>query len=219
MLFFSCCRSPINALTNTEYGGSCENRMRFPLEIFDAVRVAFPADKPSRRACFRNGLGRGLLEYRRYDCLRNRDEEARRRLGRCIVGWRVAVAKDITLEPGYQVSFALAVARGGGTRCDCLRAAAVLGGRSRASRSICSATSLSVNGKTPPKLSDDAAGVYNINLCVAFHTLAREEEEERDVFEAAAFFACAPSMGAHSWVQVPAINWSQRMKRSATAKG
>ncbi len=28
------------------YGGSLENRMRFPLEVFDAVRAAFPADKP-----------------------------------------------------------------------------------------------------------------------------------------------------------------------------
>jgi len=28
------------------YGGSLENRMRFPLEIFDAVRAAFPHDRP-----------------------------------------------------------------------------------------------------------------------------------------------------------------------------
>ena len=29
-----------------EYGGSLENRLRFPLEVFDAVRVAWPADRP-----------------------------------------------------------------------------------------------------------------------------------------------------------------------------
>ncbi|MGE5713404.1 MAG: oxidoreductase, partial [Betaproteobacteria bacterium] len=29
-----------------EYGGSLENRMRFPLEVFDAVRGAFPAERP-----------------------------------------------------------------------------------------------------------------------------------------------------------------------------
>lgn len=29
-----------------EYGGSLENRMRFPLEVFDAVRAAFPSGKP-----------------------------------------------------------------------------------------------------------------------------------------------------------------------------
>ncbi len=28
------------------YGGSIENRMRFPLEVFDTVRAAWPADKP-----------------------------------------------------------------------------------------------------------------------------------------------------------------------------
>src|SRR6202034_4905632 len=28
------------------YGGSLENRMRYPLEVYDAVRAAFPAHKP-----------------------------------------------------------------------------------------------------------------------------------------------------------------------------
>jgi 2,4-dienoyl-CoA reductase-like NADH-dependent reductase (Old Yellow Enzyme family) len=38
--------SPISNLRGDEYGGSLENRMRFPLQVFDAVRAAFPADKP-----------------------------------------------------------------------------------------------------------------------------------------------------------------------------
>jgi 2,4-dienoyl-CoA reductase-like NADH-dependent reductase (Old Yellow Enzyme family) len=38
--------SPIANKRNDEYGGSLENRMRFPLEVFDAVRAAFPAGKP-----------------------------------------------------------------------------------------------------------------------------------------------------------------------------
>ncbi|WP_034993385.1 NADH:flavin oxidoreductase/NADH oxidase [Beijerinckia mobilis] len=38
--------SPLSNQRNDEYGGSLENRMRFPLEIYDAVRAAFPADKP-----------------------------------------------------------------------------------------------------------------------------------------------------------------------------
>jgi anthraniloyl-CoA monooxygenase len=29
-----------------EYGGSLANRLRFPLEVFDAVRAAWPADRP-----------------------------------------------------------------------------------------------------------------------------------------------------------------------------
>ncbi len=38
--------SPLANTRNDNYGGSLENRMRFPLEMFDAVRAAFPADKP-----------------------------------------------------------------------------------------------------------------------------------------------------------------------------
>lgn len=37
--------SPLSNVRNDEYGGSLENRMRFPLEVFDAVREAFPVDK------------------------------------------------------------------------------------------------------------------------------------------------------------------------------
>jgi 2,4-dienoyl-CoA reductase-like NADH-dependent reductase (Old Yellow Enzyme family) len=38
--------SPIANQRTDEYGGSLENRMRFPLEVFDAVREVFPGDKP-----------------------------------------------------------------------------------------------------------------------------------------------------------------------------
>jgi 2,4-dienoyl-CoA reductase-like NADH-dependent reductase (Old Yellow Enzyme family) len=38
--------SPLSNHRDDEYGGSLENRMRFPLEIFDAVRAAFPAERP-----------------------------------------------------------------------------------------------------------------------------------------------------------------------------
>lgn len=37
--------SPLSNRRSDEYGGTLENRMRFPLEIFDAVRDAFPSDK------------------------------------------------------------------------------------------------------------------------------------------------------------------------------
>ncbi len=37
--------SPLSNKRDDEYGGSLENRLRFPLEVFDAVRAAFPADK------------------------------------------------------------------------------------------------------------------------------------------------------------------------------
>jgi 2,4-dienoyl-CoA reductase-like NADH-dependent reductase (Old Yellow Enzyme family) len=38
--------SPLANRRNDEYGSSLENRMRFPLEVFRAVRAAFPAMKP-----------------------------------------------------------------------------------------------------------------------------------------------------------------------------
>ena len=38
--------SPLSNRRDDRYGGSLENRMRFPLEVFDAVRDAFPAERP-----------------------------------------------------------------------------------------------------------------------------------------------------------------------------
>ena len=38
--------SPLSNHRTDSYGGSLENRMRFPLEVFDAMRAAFPADRP-----------------------------------------------------------------------------------------------------------------------------------------------------------------------------
>jgi 2,4-dienoyl-CoA reductase-like NADH-dependent reductase (Old Yellow Enzyme family) len=37
--------SPLSNQRNDEYGGCLENRMRYPLEIFEAVRAAFPAER------------------------------------------------------------------------------------------------------------------------------------------------------------------------------
>ncbi|WP_417248675.1 bifunctional salicylyl-CoA 5-hydroxylase/oxidoreductase [Celeribacter sp.] len=38
--------SPITNTRSDEYGGSLENRMRFPLEVFAAMRAAWPEEKP-----------------------------------------------------------------------------------------------------------------------------------------------------------------------------
>ena len=38
--------SPLSNRREDEYGGVLHNRMRFPLEVFDAVRAAFPANRP-----------------------------------------------------------------------------------------------------------------------------------------------------------------------------
>lgn len=38
--------SPLTNLRDDEYGGALENRMRFPLQVFHAMRAAWPEDKP-----------------------------------------------------------------------------------------------------------------------------------------------------------------------------
>lgn len=38
--------SPLSNLRTDAYGGTLENRLRFPLECFEAARAAFPADRP-----------------------------------------------------------------------------------------------------------------------------------------------------------------------------
>jgi anthraniloyl-CoA monooxygenase len=54
--------SPLTNLRTDEYGGNLEQRMRFPLEVFDAVRVVWPEDKPlsvalSATDCVKGGFG------------------------------------------------------------------------------------------------------------------------------------------------------------------
>jgi anthraniloyl-CoA monooxygenase len=38
--------SPKSNIRDDEYGGSLDNRMRYPLEVFGAMRTAWPADRP-----------------------------------------------------------------------------------------------------------------------------------------------------------------------------
>jgi len=42
----SCFITPLKNRRGDEYGGSLENRLRFPLEVFEAVRSVWPQDKP-----------------------------------------------------------------------------------------------------------------------------------------------------------------------------
>ena len=58
----SCRRSPTSAPTNM--AARLQNRMRYPLEVFDAVRAAFPAQQAGRRQGVGDRLGRGRLGSR-----------------------------------------------------------------------------------------------------------------------------------------------------------
>ena len=58
--------SPLSNSRGDTYGGSAENRARFPLEVFEGVRAAWPKDKPisvrlSAADCVPGGVARAEL--------------------------------------------------------------------------------------------------------------------------------------------------------------
>ena len=56
--------SPLTNHRHDEYGGSTENRLRFPVEVFTAMRAAWPADKPmSVRVSATDWADGGLAEH------------------------------------------------------------------------------------------------------------------------------------------------------------
>jgi 2,4-dienoyl-CoA reductase-like NADH-dependent reductase (Old Yellow Enzyme family) len=100
--------SPLANRRTDDYGGSLENRMRFPLEVFDAVRAAFPADKTvSVRVSATDWYGDGwdleqtiafakALELRGCDAIN-------------VSTGGLHVDQRIPVSPGYQVPFARAI--------------------------------------------------------------------------------------------------------------
>ncbi|RQH07641.1 NADH:flavin oxidoreductase/NADH oxidase [Bradyrhizobium sp. RP6] len=102
--------SPISNRRTDEYGGSLENRMRYPLEVFDAVRAAFPADKPVGMRVSSTDWVEGGWD------LAQTIEFARALKARG-VDWidassgGVSPLQKIPLGPGYQVQFADAIRR------------------------------------------------------------------------------------------------------------
>jgi NADPH2 dehydrogenase len=100
--------SPIANKRTDQYGGSLQNRMRYPLEVFDAVRAAFPAHKPVGVKVSATDWVEGgwdlaqTIEYARE--LKSRG-----------VDWidassgGVSPLQKIPLSPGYQVPFAQAI--------------------------------------------------------------------------------------------------------------
>jgi NADPH2 dehydrogenase len=100
--------SPIANRRTDQYGGSLQNRMRFPLEVFDSVREAFPHDKPvGIRVSCTDWVEGG------WD-LPQTIEFAQALKGRG-VDWidassgGVSPLQKIPLGPGYQVPFAQAI--------------------------------------------------------------------------------------------------------------
>jgi 2,4-dienoyl-CoA reductase-like NADH-dependent reductase (Old Yellow Enzyme family) len=100
--------SPIANRRTDEYGGSLQNRMRYPLEVFDAVRAAFPAAKPV-------GVKVSATDWVEGGWDLAQTIEFANELKRRGVDWidvssgGVSPLQKIPLSPGYQVPFAQAV--------------------------------------------------------------------------------------------------------------
>lgn len=100
--------SPLSNRRDDDYAGSLENRMRFPLEVFDAVRDAFPHDRAvTMRLSGTDWMDGGWdiaqtielakeLERRGCDAIH-------------VSSGGVAAAQKIPVGPGYQVPLARAV--------------------------------------------------------------------------------------------------------------
>ena len=100
--------SPIANKRTDEYGGSLANRMRFPLEVFDAVRAAVPADKPV-------GIRVSASDWIEGGWDIAQTIEFAKELKTRGVAWvdassgGVSPSQRIPLGPGYQVPFAQAI--------------------------------------------------------------------------------------------------------------
>jgi 2,4-dienoyl-CoA reductase-like NADH-dependent reductase (Old Yellow Enzyme family) len=97
--------SPLSNRRTDAYGGSLENRLRFPLEVFDAVRQAFPAERPvwvrlSASDWVTDGWDiEGSVAYARA-------LEARGCAAIHVSSGGLSPLQQIPTAPGYQVSFA-----------------------------------------------------------------------------------------------------------------
>lgn len=100
--------SPLSNRRDDEYGGSLENRMRFPLEIYDAVRAAFPADKPiSVRVSATDWVGGGWDIEQTIAFAEKLEEHGCDAIH--VSSGGLHPAQNIPIGPSYQVPFARAV--------------------------------------------------------------------------------------------------------------
>jgi 2,4-dienoyl-CoA reductase-like NADH-dependent reductase (Old Yellow Enzyme family) len=97
--------SPIANRRTDRYGGSLQNRMRFPLEVFEAVRAAFPSRKPV-------GVKISATDWVEGGWDLAQSIEYAKELKARGVDWidvssgGVSPLQKIPLAPGYQVPFA-----------------------------------------------------------------------------------------------------------------
>jgi 2,4-dienoyl-CoA reductase-like NADH-dependent reductase (Old Yellow Enzyme family) len=97
--------SPISNRREDEYGGSLTNRMRFPLEIFEAVRAAFPAERPVWMRISATDWVPGGWDIEGTVAL-SQALKARGCAAIHVSSGGISTKQSIPLTPGYQVPFA-----------------------------------------------------------------------------------------------------------------
>jgi 2,4-dienoyl-CoA reductase-like NADH-dependent reductase (Old Yellow Enzyme family) len=100
--------SPLSNRRDDEYGGTLENRMRFPLEVFDAVREAFPAERPVSVRVSGTDWAEGGWDVEQTVALAQA-LEARGCSAVHVSSGGLTSAQKIPLGPSYQVPLARAV--------------------------------------------------------------------------------------------------------------
>jgi len=100
--------SPLSNLREDEYGGSLANRMRFPLEVFDAVRAAFPSERPVTMRVSGTDWAEGGWDIAETAAFA-RALEARGCAGIHVSSGGLTPEQRIPVGPGYQVPLARAV--------------------------------------------------------------------------------------------------------------
>ncbi len=105
--------SPIANKRADQYGGALQNRMRYPLEVFDAVRAVVPPGKPV-------GIKVSATDWVEGGWDLEQTIEFARELKKRGVDWidvssaGVSPLQKIALSPGYQVPFAEAIRKATG---------------------------------------------------------------------------------------------------------
>lgn len=100
--------SPLTNFRTDEYGGSLEGRMRFPLEVFKAVRAAVPREKPVGVRVSGTDFAEGGWNVEECAAFAKELEK----LGCAYIhvsGGGLSPNQKITLSPGYQVPLAIRV--------------------------------------------------------------------------------------------------------------
>ncbi len=100
--------SPLANKRADAYGGGLQNRMRFPLEVFEAVRAAFPAERPVWARVSASDWVPGGWDMEGTLAL-SRALQARGCAAMHVSSGGVSPLQAITLGPGYQVPFATVV--------------------------------------------------------------------------------------------------------------